>query len=238
MGQSKWVEWKQGLPVTIDGFMRMPLLPQVFSQSFSYFDHFVCPPIASSTQLVGFNTTELTDGSVAMATGDSAADGWLNLVGGANDGEGIQVQGSEAFLPAAGKDIYFVTRVRISDVDDIDWNIGLCSIDSNIFSTQPTEMIAFGGNDGDANLDFQVRNGGTGDATDTGTDLSNGTAIVLGFHVSGTTSVTPYINGTAGTAVTSNIPTGTVALTFGMLNGGTTANNILGIDYIGVMQVS
>ena len=164
--------------------------------------------------------------------------GVLDITSGSNDGAGIQAQhASVSWLPAADKHLWFECRVTLADADDIDWMVGLAATDTNVFSTDPAELIVFRGDDGDANIDFQVRNGGTGAQADTTVDTANTTAVRLGFYVSGATTVTPYINGTAYTAVTTNIPTTAMRLTFGCLGGATTATNTLGLDWYRVLQL-
>lgn len=237
MARDETYDWKnQGL-LGKDGWCRtLPGAAAFARRYYGAFDHFAPSRLASTTAYDGFTVTAITAGTLVMA---DAVGGWLNLTGGAADGRGIQMQSDgEMFLPAANKDIWFEARIKVADADDIDWFLGLASTDTNIFSTDPTELIAFRGDDGDANIDFQVRNGGTGAQADSGTDLSDATARILGFHVIGATSVVPYINGSAQTAVTSNMPTAEMALTFGMLDGATTASNTLGLDWYRIVQLA
>ena len=200
-----------------------------------------CPSrIMSTTTYAGYTVTAITAGTLVMA---DAVGGVLQLTGGANDGEGIQMQtDGEIVLPAVGKDIYFEARVALADADDADWFVGMANTDTNVFSTQPTALIGFAGDDGDVNLDFQVRDGGTGAAADSGTDMADGTYINLGFHVydfvvAGTGTVMPYINGAPQTAVTANLTDEELAITFGMLNGATTANQALSLDWYWWLQL-
>jgi len=232
--------WQSGALLGVDGFCRTLFGPAAFARkAYGAFEHFAPSRLASTTAYDGWTVTQITATSSGTLVMADAAGGWLNLTGGTHDGAGIQMQtDGEIYLPAANKDIWFEASIKLADADDIDWFLGLAVTDTNVFSTDPTSLIAFRGDDGDANIDFQVRSGGTGDKADTESDASNATAVRLGFHVLGVTSVTPYINGTALTAVTSNIPTTEMTLSFGMLNGSTTGNNTLGIDWYRIVQLA
>ena len=199
------------------------------------FEHFApSRGIMSTTTYAGWDVTVLTAGTIAIA--EAGMGGWLQLIGGGAATQGIQMQhDGEAFLPAANTHIWFGCRLKIVDADDMDWFIGLAARDTDVFTVDPTEIIAFRGDDGDANIDFQVADGGVGAAADTGSDTANNTVVELGFHVKGITSVIPYINDVAQTAVTANIPTGELAVTFGMRDGATEANNILAFDWYGIV---
>ena len=233
----KTTEWINSMLVGVDDEMRVGVMEAIYRRTpqYSFFTHFFPTGAASTTSLPGFTVTVITVGTV-VDTG--AAGGWLGCTGGANDGEGVQAQGDGLWvLPAANHWIFCEASLALTDADDVDWMFGLAATDTNVFSTDPTELIVFRGDDGDANVDFQVRDGGTGDAADTTVDMANTTAKRLGFVVKGITSVTPYIDGTAYTAVTANIPTSVSRLTFGMLNGATTANNVAAFDYINLLYV-
>lgn len=220
-----------------DGFVRTLWSPATFARKYyGGFDHFSPSKIISTTAYAGFDVTALTGGTLVMA---DRVGGWLYVTGGGAAGQGIQMQSDgAAFLPTVDKDIFFEASVEVVDADDQDWFVGMASLDTNIFSTDPTELIAFRGDDGDVDIDFQVRESGTGAQADTGSDMSNTTAIRLGFWVKGTTSVTPYINNVAGTAVTVNLPSSNnLRVTFGNLSGATTASATLRIDWYRVLQI-
>lgn len=230
-------EWLSNALVGRDGFCRTINLEAAMAR-FAYggFDHFAPGKLASTTAYPGFDVTQITAGTLVMA---DRVGGWLQIGGGGGDGQGIQMQSDgEAFKCAATKDIWFEASIQIPDGDDNDWFLGLAITDTNIFSTDPTDIIAFRGDDGDANIDFQVRSGGTGAQADTGTDMGDATAVRLGFHVNGVTNVTPFINNVAQTAVTTNIPTTEIRLTFGSLRGATTATNPLEIDWYRILQLA
>ncbi len=219
-----------------DGAIRTPFDHASFLREwYGGFEHFAPGRIISTTAYTGFDVDVLTAGTLVM---EDTLGGWLAFTGGAAATQGIQMQSEgEAFLPAANLDIWCECSLRAADADDIDWYFGLIVNDDDLWTGEPNEIIAFSGDDGDLNIDFQVRNGGAGAAADTGTDMADGIAIRLGFWVKGITEVEPYINGVAQTAVTTNIPTNLTSLTFGMRNGATTANQALSVDWYRVIQL-
>ncbi len=235
-------EWRVGSTIDglvgIDGFCRTGAFDGLAARAYSsYFEDFYPARIESTSAMTGYTVTQITATSTGTLVAGINSYGSLDLTSGTHDGAGIQCQANAYALPAAAKHIWFEASITLLDCDDIDWMIGLAATDTNIQSTDPTELIVFRGDDGDANIDFQVRTGGTGNAADTTVDTANSTAIRLGFYVNGVTSVTPYINGTAYTAVTTNIPTVAARLTFGILGGATQASNTMSIDWIRLLQL-
>ena len=87
--------------------------------------------------------------------------------------------------------------------------------------------------DGDTNWDFSASKDGTGtDRTGEATAVA-ATQVILGFTYDGST-LTPYVDGVAGTTITDNIPDDEeLTLSFGYLNGaGTAQNEGMDIDWI------
>lgn len=222
-----------------DGAIRTPFADALCARDYyGYFSHFSPAGIYDTTTWPGWTVSVITATSTGTLVEASGVGGWLALTSGTHDGAGIQAQQNNlSYLPAAGKHIWFEAEIKIADADDMDWMVGLASTDTNVFSTDPTELIVFRGDDGDLNIDFQVRNGGTGAAADTTYDTANGTAVRLGFFVNGVTSVTPYINGTALTAVTSNLPTAVTRVTLGALGGASTGSNTCSVNWLRIVQL-
>lgn len=233
-------EWQRSdALVGRDGFCRTEYAPAPFlRECYSQYEDFTPSLLGSTTTYAGYTVTQITlvgSGILVMA---DAVGGVLQVRGGPAVNEGIQMQSDgELFLPAAGLDMWYECRLALDDADDAEWMAGLASTDANVLNVDPTELICYRGNDGDLNLDFQVRNGGAGATADTGTDMADGTYIDLGFWVVSNTSVIPYINGVAQTAVTANIPTAEMSLTFAILNGATTADQNLNIDWYRILQL-
>ncbi len=231
--------WNSDALLGRDGNIRTIFAPAAFAREYyGEFEHYAPSRLTSTTTYPGWTVTPINlvgEGTLVMA---DRVEGWLQLVGSAAVGEGIQMQSDGlSFIPAANLDIFFEAEIELLDADDIEWMIGLADTDADVQTGDPTELIVFRGNDGDLNLDFQVRDGGVGATADTGTDMGDTTSIRLGFWVRGATSVIPVINGVAQAAVMANIPTALLSVTFSMLNGATQANNTLSINWYRIVQL-
>jgi hypothetical protein len=230
-------EWMNSALVGRDGFCRTVFAPELFAQDYyGLFDHFMLSKLTSTTAMGGFTVTVLTDtdaGTLVMTSG--AAGGVLGLVGATHAGAGIECQNIVAnFLPAANKDIFFEARMKLSTANVPNWFLGLAALDTSIIASVPDNVIMFTGVNGDAHIRLQVRAAGTGAAAVTGTDLVDNTWMRLGLWIQ-STKVIPYLNGVAGTAVTTNIPSAALSLSFGMNNGDTTPRT-MSLDWYRVMQ--
>lgn len=107
-------------------------------------------------------------------------------------------------------------------------------VDSTILNgADPTNGIFFRHTAG-GNIYLVCRSGGVESTQDLGTAAANGVFHNLKFVVNGTTSVTPYIDGVAKTAITAHIPT--VSLYFAMDNGSATAGSGLDVDFVYISQ--
>ena len=234
---SEW--WNSDALLGRDGVIRTTFCPAAFAREYyGNFEHYAPSRLTSTTTYPGWTVTPINiigEGTLAMA---DRVEGWLQLVGSAAVGEGIQMQSDGlSFIPAADLDIFFEAEIELLDADDIEWMVGLAATDADVQTGDPTELIVFRGNDGDLNLDFQVRDGGVGATADTGINVANTTSIRIGFWVQGITSVVPVINGVEQTAVITNIPTSLMSLTFSMLVGATQANNTISINWHRIVQL-
>lgn len=198
--------------------------------------------ITGDTAYAGWTVTTVGIGTPIIAMGDVLG-GQLQLIPHATEDEGIQMQtDGEIFLPAADNDIWFECEVQGNDITQVDWFMGLCTTDTTVIASNPADVIGFWTHDGDVNIDFEVSaTAGAGAPVDTLVDLSNDTAVRLGFWVKGLTSVTPYINGVANTTATSttvvNIPAVEMTMTFACLTGETAANR-LDINWWRIVQLA
>ncbi len=234
--RTEW--WRKDAQVGRDGFCRTIFAPAAFTRElYGSFEHFAPGKLTSTTTYPGYDVDVFVAGTLVMA---DRVGGWLYLTGGGAVTQGIQMQEEGcSYLPAAGLDIWLEAEIELNDADDIDWFVGMANDDDDIWTGDPTEVIAFRGDDGDLNIDFQVRDAGAGAQADTGVDTANTTTVRLGFWVQGVTRVVPYINGTAITAsiVTANIPTSVMGVAFGMRDGATQANNTLRLNWCRVVQL-
>lgn len=155
--------------------------------------------------------TQATAGTGAIST---AAPGVLELdCNSTTQGQGVQLQRvKSAFVPAAGKHIWFECKVKVVDTyDKVQFFAGLSEID--------TSLISSGANSSANHIGWEIATGGAGAltfagekagarGTATSTSIAEATYITLGFYVEGVTSIQQYINGVAtGSAIaTANIP--------------------------------
>ncbi len=169
--------------------------------------------------------TQATTGAAAIGT---AAPGVLELDSNsttAAQGANLQ-QTSAVFIPAAGKDIWFETTIKVVDTfDKAELFIGLSEVDTSIIAgsaNSSANHIGWQCVTDDGVLLFTGEKAGAGD-TGAAATIAEATDIKLGFFVDGVTSITQYINGiVSGTAkVTANVPIVAIYPSFVCQSGGT-----------------
>lgn len=154
--------------------------------------------------------TQATAGTGAIST---AAPGVLELdCNSTTDTQGANLQRVKSvFLPAAGKDLWFETKIKIVDTfDKVELFAGLSEVDTTIIASSANSSanhIGWQCVTDDGVLLFTSEKAGAG-ATKAAATIAEDTYIKLGFKVSGVTGVQQYINGVAvGTPhATANIP--------------------------------
>lgn len=210
--------WYEGLPIKAD--------PDYLVQ-FDDFDQ------------VALDTTN--DWTVVKDTGASAAlaadtlNGRLLLTSAATtDNDGASVQKNEIYKVAAGRTIWFKTKVQMSDATQMD---GMWGLAVN-FATNPenalaaADRICFQKDDGDPSILCKTESGGTETSTDSGVDMADATDVELGFRVDGTGKVDFYVNDQLVATHTTNITTTEMTLVLFSLSGDTTGTKSSSIDYV------
>ncbi len=151
------------------------------------------------------------------------------------DDDGASIQGNEIFAVAANKEIYFSTRVKCNDADQTDICVGL----TVNFATNPEAMltaadrIVFQVNDENASILCKTEKNGTETSTDSGVDLADDTYAVLSFQVSGTGSVTFFVNGRQVAQHSTNIPDDeNLAVAAMSLSGSASGTRATTLDYL------
>ena len=164
------------------------------------------------------------------------------------DNDGASVQGNEIFKVAtgsSGRDIWFETKCKISDADQMDFCIGM----TVNFATNPENMLAaadrivFESDDGAATLQVITEKDGTETATSLSStyDLADDTFVTLGFKVSGknrdSAKVEFFVDRVLVATHTTNIPDDE-NLTVGAmeLSGDTTGTKTASVDYLFAAQ--
>ena len=186
--------------------------------------------------------TLIKDSSASGALGADAESGTLVLSSQATtDNDGASVQGNEIYALASGRDIWFETKLTPTDAEGsaMDICVGL----TVNFATNPEAMltaadrIVFQVDDGDSNIDCVTEKDGTATTTDSGIDVASGTAVTLGFHVKGTTSVEFFVNRLLVATHTANLPDNeNLAIGAMELSGSATGTKSMAIDYLFTCQ--
>lgn len=182
--------------------------------------------------------TQATAGAAAIST---AKTGVLELDSNSTtQAQGAQIQRvKSAFVPVAGKNIWFEVPIKIVDTfDKAQLFVGLSEID--------TTLIAAGANSSANHIGWEVAAAGAGvlsfagekagtRGTKAAATLLEDTYVRLGFKVVGVTSIQQYINGVAvGTPIeTANVPIVAVYPSFVCQSDGTNDP----IMHIGPMRV-
>lgn len=179
--------------------------------------------------------TVVKDASATVAFVADTVGGELALTSAAttND-DGASIQGNEVFKPAAGKDIWFKTRIKNSDFDQSEIFVGL----AENFATNPeavlaaSNMIGFLVEDGNASINAKTEKADTETKTDTTSDGVDATYIELAFHVIGVTRVEYFVNGVLKVTITTNIPIVELAPCAFSLSGDNVGTRATTLDYI------
>jgi hypothetical protein len=154
--------------------------------------------------------TQATAGSAAIST---TVPGSLLLdAGDSTAHHGYQIQRLKAaFIPAAGKDLWFEAKILLGTALTIEAFVGLAASDTTIIAAgamSTNNRIGWTGVAGDGVMQFDCDKAGTGNQT-TGTTLSITVPHKLGFYYDGTAdTVQQFIDGVAvGSAIaTTYIP--------------------------------
>ncbi|KKL04594.1 hypothetical protein LCGC14_2614490, partial [marine sediment metagenome] len=99
--------------------------------------------------------------------------------------------------------------------------------------------VGFSSQDASLALALTASKGGTDTGASAGIHtMVSGTYVTMGFKIDGVTSITPYINGAAGTPITATIPDDEhLAPYFLVRNGDGTTQQVLHVDYVKVVQL-
>jgi len=230
---SKWVN---GALVWYDQY-EYRWLDAVGADVKKFIEDFTAPLLVSSL-LAGWTNTavEAGTGSSTHIAQDEAG-GVVRWNAAANENDGLQSQtNGEAWKLETDKPLYFGCRWNISEKTQSDALIGLALTDASVIGV-PNDFIGFVTHDGDANLDYQCRAGGTGAAVDSTTDLVDDTFIVTEFFYDGAGNIEFFVDGVSAAKVSTNIPTGEMRVSVAYLNGtGTMQNDGLEVDWIRCIQ--
>ena len=202
---------------------------------------------AGADSSLGYNIVSDDVGATGAADG---LGGWLNVVtGGTDNNETYLASIPESFIFATDKKLVFKCRITPTEANTnaCNWIIGLSdTVGANTLQDDGDGPAAsydgavFFKVDGDLNLGFETSNAASQTTTAAASTITSGTTVNLAFvydYNDGTTAtVTPYINGTAGTAHSITISgLQEIHILIGVKAGSGNAET-LPVDYIAVAQ--
>lgn len=150
------------------------------------------------------------------------------------DDDGSSIQGNEIFAPAAGKEIWFETRIKVADADDMDVFVGL----TENFASNPeavltaSNRIGFQINDGSASILCKSEASDVETSKDSEEDAADATYVKLSFHVVGTSLIEFFVNRIKVAEIETNIPTANMAVALFELSGSNSGTKTLTADYV------
>jgi hypothetical protein len=185
-----------------------------------------------------FNATDtwtvVKDSSASVALVADSAGGEVILSSQTlTDDDGASIQGNEIFLPAAGRKIWFATRMKLADATQQELCIGL----TQNFATDPEAMltasnrIVFQKNDGATALLCKTEVADSETSTTTTVDVVAATYNHLAFVVDGTGKVDFFIDGNL-VATHTTVPATELAAGAYSLSGVDTGTKTMTLDYI------
>lgn len=183
-------------------------------------------------------------GTGTAALNDDVAGGELLLTCQATTDDACeQLNGVSApFLLAAGKTLWYEARVKqVGDVQS-EVSFGLCALGEDLTAVAdvyPQDGVCFAHQDASMALALTCSKNGTNTGAVAAVHtMVTGTYATYGLLIDGVTSVTPYINGTAGTAAAATINDDESMCPFFLVrNGDGTTQQKLHVDYCKIVQL-
>jgi hypothetical protein len=226
-----------------------PADPRYHSLVHEYFNDF--RGVAADLDVTNeWTATEVGAGGAPALTADALC-GTATLTTDANDNDAQQIVLNQlSFQAALGKKLWYETYFKINTAAkhiQSDWLVGLIGAGENLVAVAdilPANGIVFNKDDGDANIDLTTSDNGTNVASAAvGTALTTAnTWYRLGYHFDGGATgsgiITPYINGVAGTPITTAAyATMTTLSPVFLLRNGEAGAVVMTIDYVKVVQL-
>ena len=187
--------------------------------------------------------TNATSGTGAI---DPAAKGGVLLLdsAAATNNQGVQIQlggavGAASFIASASSKIYFETRIKAADIGSTTVQLfaGLAEVDTSLFASAANSTANHVGFEAinTTSLSYVHEKAGTRVSDTSAGTIADGTYIKVGFVINGLTSITPFVDGVAGTVQTASIPIVEMTPTFVCHSSGTT-DPILHVDWVACYQ--
>lgn len=210
------------------------------SEGFGVADDFLAFDDASTRWLL----TQATAGTAAC---DVAAKGGVLLLDSAsstnNQGAQLQMGGAAAassFIPNANAKIYYEARIKLADIGSttVQAFAGLSEIDATLFASAANSSANHVGFEAINSTAMGIHSEKAGSRSSTAAvhTVVDDTYVKVGFVIDGLTKITPYVNGVAKAAITTNIPIVAMTPSFVCHSSGTT-DPIMHIDWVACYQV-
>ena len=192
------------------------------------------------------NKWVLTQASAGTAALDVAAKGGVLLLDSASstNNQGVQIQlggaaGASSFIANANSKIYYEARVKIADIGSTTCQMfaGLAIVDTSLFASAANSTANHIGFEAINTTAMGIHSEKAGSRSSTAAvhTVVDDTYVKLGFVVDGLTKITPYVNGVAKDAITTNIPIVAMTPSFVCHSSGTT-DPIVHIDWVACFQ--
>lgn len=198
-----------------------------------YFNDFLVAQDYAATDWV-VTTTEAGGGDASEAIAADERCGALLITNDSNDNDLDALQSAEEFIKlSSGKRVWFETRLKINDVDQVDMFVGAAITDTTALDA--SDRVGFRITDESAVINYQSIKNSSGDNSSSGVSAVDDTYITLGFYSDGAGQVEFYVDrAKVGTATT--VPDDeNLALTIHFQNGEASAQTCT-IDYFYVCQ--
>lgn len=190
----------------------------------------------------------LTQASAGTALQDPAAKGGVLLLdsNSTTNNEGAQIQlggngiAAASFIPNANAKIYYEARIKLADIGSTTVQVfaGLSEVDSSLFASAANSSgnhVGFEAINSTA-MGIHSEKATARSSTAAVHTVVDGTYVKVGFVIDGLTKITPYVNGVAKAAITTNIPIVAMTPSFVCHSSGTT-DPIMHIDWVACYQV-
>lgn len=178
--------------------------------------------------------TQAGAGSAAIALDADALNGALKILNDDASGDKVSMQlNEENWACTAGKQLWYETRIKVSDPTLVNMMMSLGITDTTPLST--SSSIGFKLASGSAALSCHSTASSSTTTTSSIATLSANTYVKLGLHWDGKNRIQYFVNGSQVAEHTTNIPSVNLAVTCYIENGSAVAQSLI-IDYIYVAQ--
>jgi len=192
------------------------------------------------------NKWVLTQATAGTAALDVAAKGGVLLLdcNSTTNNQGVQIQlggaaGAASFIASAASKIYFEARVKIADIGSTTCQmfVGLAEVDTSVLASAANTTANHIGFEAINTTAMGIHSEKAGSRSSTASvhTVVDDDYVKLGFIVDGLTKITPFVNGVAQTAITTNIPIVAMTPSFVCHSSGTT-DPIVHVDWVACYQ--